>query len=264
MALPPGDEEGLAIRIVAIASEETEPGGDGDETHAAQVKRPRNRWHGEEEEVTAEEEESFEGQKALPLEDDEGLVIRIVVTASEQAEEYPPVWAPSNADISAEDTAEHSANIPSGDRAAAVYAGNSIDAASEAASAMDVLRTFKPNFEQAAVGGIDQQPQPVMMGPRINDERCFGISVEAAFYDKEDTENLDKSAGRGRKRRFMSPAERFRRTGVKEAKRIRRFLATFDGEGAEVSLSTAATEQVIVDILTGDNLEDVYLLAEEA
>ena len=88
--------------------------------------------------------------------------------------------------------------------------------------------------------------------------------MEAAFYDKEDTENLDKSAGRGRKRGFMAPAERFRRTDVKEAKRIRRFLATFDGDSAEVSLSTAATEQVIVDIPTGDNLEDVFLLAEEA
>jgi hypothetical protein len=88
--------------------------------------------------------------------------------------------------------------------------------------------------------------------------------VEAAFHDKEDTENLDKIAGRGRKRGFMAPAERFRRAEVNEAKRIRRFLATFDGDGAEVSLSTAATEQVIVDILTGDNLEDVSLLAEEA
>jgi hypothetical protein len=103
-----------------------------------------------------------------------------------------------------------------------------------------------------------------MMGLQTNDERCFGISAEAVLHDKEDTENLDKSAGRGRKRRFMSPAERFRRTGVKEAKRIRRFLATFDGDGAEVSLSTAATEQVIVDIPTADNQKDVFILAEEA
>ena len=62
----------------------------------------------------------------------------------------------------------------------------------------------------------------------------------------------------------MSPAERFRRNEANETKHIRRFLATFDGDGADVSSSTAATEQVKDDIPTGDNLEDVFLLAEEA
>ncbi len=77
-----------------------------------------------------------------------------------------------------------------------------------------------------------------MMGLQTNDERCFGISAEAVLHDKEDTENLDKSAGRGRKRRrFMSPAERFRRNDANETKHIRRFLATFDGDGAEVTKS---------------------------
>ena len=63
------------------------------------------------------------------------------------------------ADNFAEDTADHSANMSSGDRAAAEYDEDFIDAASEVAGAMEILRTFK----------------------RPYDERCFGDSVVLAL-----------------------------------------------------------------------------------
>ena len=102
------------------------------------------------------------------------------------------------------------------------------------------------------------------MDPRINDNICFGSSVEHTLVDNEDTGNLDTSGRRGRKRGIISPAERFRRTDAKEARRIRRFLAIFDEDGVEASFSTATTEQVKVNLPTGDDPKDDFLLVEEA
>ena len=79
-------DDDLSETITMAEHDDSDAGGDGDETHAANVKRPRN-WRDSEEEVAGEEEEeSFEGQNALPPGDDEGLLIRIVAPASEEAE----------------------------------------------------------------------------------------------------------------------------------------------------------------------------------
>ena len=79
-------DDDLSETLTMAEHDDSDDGGDGDATHATHVKRPRNGLHGEEEEVVEEEEESFEGQEALPLEDDEGLVIRIVAAASPMAD----------------------------------------------------------------------------------------------------------------------------------------------------------------------------------
>ena len=54
----------------------------------------------------------------------------------------------------------------------------------------------------------------------LNEDMCFGNSVELALDDNEDLESFDKSEGRGRKRGFRSPAEKKRRMETNEAKRI--------------------------------------------
>ena len=42
------------------------------------------------------------------------------------------------------------------------------------------------------------------MDPRLNDDKCFGNSLELAPEDNEDTEKLDRIAGRVRKRGIMA------------------------------------------------------------